>query len=411
MPLPAAGCRVLDLTRALAGPYCTMILGDLGAEVIKVESLQGDMSRGWGPFTDGISVYYLSVNRNKRSVAVDLHSEEGLGIVRRIASKADVVVENFRVGVAERMGLGYDQLRAENPRLVYASISGFGRGGPYETWPGFDQIAQGMSGLMSITGSNGHGPLRVGIPIADTVAGMWMAIGVLAGILQQRTTGLGQRVDTSLLGGLVAMLGFQGQRYLSLGERVTATGNAHPVLAPYGVFETANGLLNIAVGTEAMWHTLCRVLELDALADHPDYHDNSARALRRDELKRLLEERLRHRTKEDWSRILIEAGIPSGPIYGIDEALEDPHVLASGCIAEITHPVLGVVRQLANPVHLGGQLGGSVRLAPPALGENTVEVLTSFGFGEATIQDFLDRKVIRDKQGDNATVASTFSVS
>ena len=233
--LPLTGYRIIDLTRALAGPYCTMILADLGADVIKVESLRGgDMSRSWGPFADGVSVFYLSVNRNKQSLAIDLRTPEGLDIIRRLSTEADAFVENFKPGVTEAMGLGYEQLATANPRLVYASISGFGLGGAYEAWPGFDQIAQGMSGLMSITGSAESGPLRVGLPIADLAAGMWTAIGVLAALLHQRATGLGQRVDTSLLGSLVGMLCVQGQRYLSLGEVATRAGNDHPVLAPYG---------------------------------------------------------------------------------------------------------------------------------------------------------------------------------
>lgn len=397
--LPLTGCRVIDLTRALAGPYCTMILADLGADVIKVEPLRGgDMSRNWGPFADGISVYYLSVNRNKRSLAIDLRTAEGLDIIRKLAAEADALVENFKVGVTETMGLGYDQLAAENSRLVYASITGFGRGGPYEMWPGFDQIAQGMSGLMSITGSAESGPFRVGLPIADLAAGMWTAIGVLAALLHQRVTGLGQRVDTSLLGSLVGMLCVQGQRYLSLGEVATRAGNDHPVLAPYGAFESANGLLNIAVATERMWCALCHILEIDELAKHPDYLDNAARMTNRDALRLRLEERLRRRTKEEWATLCIGAGIPAGPILRIDEALDDPHVVATGCIETVNDPIFGSLRQLASPIRLGSRSGVSSRTPPPMLGGDSLDVLRSFGFPEQTIRNLLERGIVAEAE-------------
>ncbi len=397
LPLPLTGFRVLDLTRALAGPYCTMVLADLGADVIKVEPRQGgDMTRSWGPFVDGISTYYLSINRNKRSLAVDFRSREGLEAVQRLARNVDVFVENFKFGVADEMGLGYDELRADNPRLIYAAISGFGRGGPYETWAGFDQIAQGMSGLMSVTGSVEHGFYRVGIPIADIVAGMWTAIGILGAAVQRRETGKGQRVDTSLLAGLIALLGVQGQRVLSLDERVRPSGNFHPTLAPYGVFQTANGPLNIAVGTEAMWRSFCGLLELSDLAEHPNYRDNSARVAQGAELTKILEERLRRKTKEEWSKLFIDAGIPAGPIYRIDETLKDPHVLATDRIETVNHPVLGSLRQLASAVQLGGATGQSVRTAPPLLGEQSVEILQSFGFAQSAIDDLLARKAVAD---------------
>lgn len=393
--LPLAGCRIIDLTRALAGPFCTMILGDLGAEITKIESVPGgDMSRSWGPFVGDAGIYFLSVNRNKRSLAVDMRSCEGRDLVRRMAADADVLVENFKPGVTEAMGLGYDELASENPRLVYASVSGFGRGGPYESWPGFDQIAQGMSGLMSITGTEESGPLRVGLPIADLAAGMWAAIGVLAALAHCRDTGTGQRVDVSLLGGLIGMLCVQGQRYLSLGQVPPLAANDHPLLAPYGAFETANGLLNIAVATDPMWVALCRLLELNEIADHPDYRDNTARFARRDTLKQLLEERLRSRPKEEWAALCIAAGVPAGPIRRIDETLSDPHVKATGCIETVEHPTLGSVPQLASPIRLSGCAGPSARTSPPLLGQHTREVLRSFGFQEKTISDLLEGGIV-----------------
>lgn len=400
--LPLDGCRILDLTRALAGPYCTMILADLGADVVKVEPANGgDMSRSWGPFAGGVSAYFLSTNRNKRSIAVDLRQPEGLHLVHKMAAQCNVFVENFKPGVAEQMGLDYKKLASESPHLVYASISGFGPVGPYETWPGLDQIAQGMSGLMSITGFPNGDPLRAGIPIADLAAGMWAAIGVLGSVLQQRATGIGQRVDTSLLGSLVGMLCIQGQRYLSLGEIPTPMGNDHPVLAPYGTFETANGLLNIAVITDGMWRSFCQLLEID-IVDHPDYRDNQVRVTNRTALKQLLEMPLRRRSKEEWTALCIGAGIPAGPINRIDEALDDPHVRASGWIETVAHPNLGMLRQLGSPIHFSTATGPSSRTAPPLLGEHSLEVLRRFRFDEGSIGELMSSGIVVDAKTANA---------
>jgi crotonobetainyl-CoA:carnitine CoA-transferase CaiB-like acyl-CoA transferase len=396
MSLPLAGCRVLDLTRALAGPFCTMILADLGADVVKVEATPGgDMVRGWGPFVDGISTYYLSANRNKRSLAIDLRHPSGLATIRKLAREADVLVENFKPGTATAMGIGYDDLIARHPRLIYASISGFGRGGPYENWPGFDQIAQGMSGLMSLTGSAESGPTRVGIPVGDLTAGMWSAIGILAALFQRQVSGAGQRVDTSLLGSLIGMLCVQGQRYLSLGEVPKPTGNDHPVIAPYGLFETKNGPLNIAAATEAMWPILCRILGLDALVDDPRYRDNRARVAYRESLNNVLEERLRTRPKEEWSTELIAAGIPAGPVLGLDEVFSDPHVLGSGRVETVEHPTLGALRLLADPIRLGASQGRTIRSAPPMLGEHSEAILQDFGLDPAEIKRLVDSGVIQ----------------
>ncbi|MFQ5520675.1 MAG: CaiB/BaiF CoA transferase family protein, partial [Candidatus Methylomirabilia bacterium] len=292
MRLPLDNIRVLDLTRALAGPFCTMILGDLGADVIKVEPLpDGDMVRAWGPFDRGIGVYYLSVNRNKRSLALSFHHSEGVATLRELARNIDVVVENFKPGVTEEIGLGYETLRGDNARLIYASITGFGHDGPYGQWPGFDQIAQGMSGLMSLTGLPDSGPVRVGIPIGDLVAGMWAALAILSALLQRELTGAGQRVHTSLLASLVGLLCVQGQRNLSLGEIPELAGNDHPVICPYGTFQAKDGPINVATATQEMWATLCRVLGLEELIADPDYIDNSARMAHREALKRRLNER------------------------------------------------------------------------------------------------------------------------
>ncbi len=384
--LPLESIRVLDLTRALAGPFCTMILGDLGADVIKVEPTpDGEMIRQWGPFDRGISVYYLSVNRNKRSLALNFRDPGSKALLRRLAGEVDVVLENFKPGTADKLGLAYDTLAEANPRLIYASITGFGHDGPYGHWAGFDQIAQGMSGLMSITGMPDGEPTRLGVPIADLVAGMWSAIGVISALAQRHVTGKGQRVDTSLLAALVGLLCVQGQRVLSLGEVPPRVGNDHPVICPYGSFTAADGLINVAVATQEMWASLCRLLGIEHLKDHPDYVDNTARAAHRDALKNELNARFRTRPAIEWASELMQAGIPAGPIYTLDQVFEDPQVRHVGLVETVSHPVLGPLRQLANPLKMAALGGRSVRRPPPLLGEHSREVLRDFAYSDDEI--------------------------
>ncbi len=392
---PLAGIRVLDLTRALAGPFCTMILGDLGAEVIKVEPTpDGEMIRTWGPFDRGIGVYYLSVNRNKRSLALDFRNPEGLRLLRGLAAEVDVVVENFKPGTVEAMEMTYDALLPANPRMIYASITGFGRDGPYGTWSGFDQIAQGMSGLMSLTGFPEGEPTRVGIPISDLLAGIWAALGVTAAVAQRHTTGKGQRVETSLLAAMVGMLCVQGQRYLCLDEVPNRMGNDHPVIYPYGAFTAKDGLINVAVGTQDMWAALCRVLDLESLKDHPDFADNTRRSAHRDALRDHLNARFATRPAMDWTRTLAAAGIPAGPIYAIDQVFADPQVVHSKMVEEVEHPLLGTIRQLANPLRMDAFGGHTVRIPPPLLGEHSKDILREFGYPDDEIAAMIDSGVV-----------------
>src|ERR1700746_1104671 len=252
--------RVLDVTRMAAGPFCTMVLADMGADVVKVEPYpKGDVLRGFGPFEEGEGTYFLSINRNKRSLAIDFRTDDGRAILRKRALQADVLVENFKPDVARQIGIDYASLKSENPKLVYASISGFGASGPYGGWPGGDQIAQGMSGFMTLTGEPEAGPMRVGIPIADLTAGMWASIGVLAALLNRTITGMGSQVETTLVGALIGLLCMQGQRYLSLGQVAGPPGNDHPVIAPYGVFEAKDGPFNLCAATAEMWRNLCEI--------------------------------------------------------------------------------------------------------------------------------------------------------
>ncbi|MCP3417942.1 CoA transferase [Bradyrhizobium brasilense] len=387
MTLPLNGIRVLDLSRALAGPFCAMILGDLGADVVKVEPLpDGEMIRGWGPFDHDISTYYLSVNRNKRSLALNFRDSDGIDAIRTMAANADVLIENFKPGAMEAMGLSFDSLRATNPGLIYANVTGFGRDGPYGEWPGLDQIALGMSGLMSVTGTAESGPLRMGVPIGDMLAGMWIALGVQAALIERSATGQGQRVETSLLAGLVGMLCLQGQRFLSLGEIPKPAGNDHPVIVPYGTFHAKDGPFNMAAATDAMWRKLCQLLDLRELAEHPDFKDNTARSRNKTEVQRRLNEKFSARPRMDWVKELIALGLPSGPIYNIAEVFEDPQVKHLKLEETVQHPVLGALRQLASPIRLDAMTGHSVRLAPPTLGQHSEAAMRDFGIDSETIE-------------------------
>lgn len=394
--LPLAGLRVLDLSRALAGPFCAMILADLGADVVKIEPTpDGEMVRRWGPFKDGTSVYYLSIHRNKRSLAIDFRDPRGLALIRELAGGADAVIENFKPGVMHDMGMDYATLAAANPRLVFASISAFGRGGPYEAWPGVDQIAQGMSGLMSLTGHPETGPTRVGIPIGDVVAGMWAALGIQAALLERERTGRGQLVETSLLAGLIGLLNVQGQRELTLGDTPGVAGNQHPVICPYGIFQAADGPFNMAAATDDMWAKLCRLLGLDALIADPAFVSNSARMRNRDDVTRRLNEKFATRGKMEWTLDLVGLGLPAGPIFDLKQTFADPHVRQSGMIEVIQHATLGRLELLANPIRMGSLSGRSVRRAPPQLGEDTLQVLADYGISRERVEALVASNVVQ----------------
>jgi crotonobetainyl-CoA:carnitine CoA-transferase CaiB-like acyl-CoA transferase len=341
-----------------------------------------------------VSAYYLSSNRNKRGIVLNFRDAEGLALLRDMAAQCDVIVENFRPGTMQAMGLSYAALAAANPRLVYAGITGFGRTGPAGDRPGFDQIAQGESGLMSLTGSRESGPMRVGVAIGDQSAGMWTAMGIVAALLQRVSTGRGQCVETSLLGSLIGLLSVQGQRYLSLGEVPAPVGNLHPVISPYGVFETADGPLNIAPATGGMWRKLCNLLDLDALVDDPRFADNAGRVAARDELKAILEERMKRGTREHWTRVFADAGIPAGPINNLADVFADAQVVHCGLVEEVDHPTLGRLKQVGSAIGLAAMAGRSVRRPPPLLGEHTREVLSEFGVSAERIDDLLRTRVL-----------------
>ncbi|MDN5881438.1 MAG: CoA transferase [Nitrosospira sp.] len=395
LSLPLQGLKVLDLSRALAGPFCATILADLGADVIKVEPCPaGEMVRSWGPFQGDISVYYLSIHRNKRSLAVNFRDPEGLALIQELAGGVDIIVENFKPGVMEEMQLGYEVLAAKNRRLIYTSISAFGTDGPYGGWPGMDQIVQGLSGLMSLTGQPETGPTRVGVPIGDLVAGMWAALGTQAAVISRQTSHIGQKVETSLLAGLIGLLSVQGQRELSLGDTPGVAGNDHPVIFPYGMFEASDGPFNMAAATDQMWGKLCRLLDIEDWIDHPQYSTNAGRSKGREQVKKRLNEAFSVRSKGEWTAQLVELGIPAGPILSLDQVFRDPHVLATGIVQQVQHPTLGLLPLVANPIRMDGVTGNSVRSAPPLLGADSRKILTEFGISTDRITALINSNAI-----------------
>ncbi len=385
-----SGLRVVDLSRNVAGPLSGMLLGDLGADVVKVESPRGDDARRHGPpFVHGESAYFLSLNRNKRSVVLDLKQSGGREALIRLLSRADVAISNFRPGVLERLGLPPDQIMDRNPRLVLAQISGFGPAGPWAGQPAYDHIIQGISGLMSITGTEETGPLRVGVSISDVLTGLYTVYGVLAALLERERTGRGQLVDVSLLGATLASLTFQAGQFLTAGVCPQPLGNDHPMIAPYGTFTTADGHVNLAVGNNAMFERLCATLGCPELAADPRFVDNPARVRHRIELKAALNAGLARRTTAEWLVALGEAEVAAGPVLRIDEALAHPATLALEMIREVDHPVAGRLRLLGSPVRLS-ETRTEVRTAPPVLGQHTREVLAEAGCSDRVIRAVIE---------------------
>jgi crotonobetainyl-CoA:carnitine CoA-transferase CaiB-like acyl-CoA transferase len=371
--LPLDGVRVLDLTHALAGPYCTLVLGDLGADVIKVEPPEGDHSRHWGPpFIEGESSYFLSVNRNKRSVVLDLKGDHGRQAARDLAVYSDVLVENFRPGTAKRLGLGYEELSNTNPRLIYASISGFGQKRP--TLAGYDQIVQGTAGLMSITGFPDGPPVKLGVPIGDIAAGMFAAHAILAALYERERSGRGRSIDVALNDSVLALLTFQAGRYFATGEPPAREGNHHPTIAPYGTFAAKDGFINLAVGSDEQFRRFCEVVGADELASDPRFKTNRDRQRHRDELTREIETALGNRSTAEWLPEMEKASIPAGPIYDLAQAFSDPVVGERQMKLEVEHPSAGEISLVGAPWKLD-DASLPVRRPPPRLGEHTVEVL------------------------------------
>jgi formyl-CoA transferase/CoA:oxalate CoA-transferase len=394
MMLPLKGIRILDLTRMVAGPMCAMLLGDLGAEVIKIENPgKGDDSRKWGPnFVNGESAYFLSVNRHKKAITLDFKKEKAKQIFRELVKSSDVIIENFRTGTMERFGLGYETLTKLNPRLIYCSVTGFGLSGPYKTRPGTDPILQAVGGLMGITGEPDGKPMRVPTPIIDMATGIY-AHGAVMGALMSRTdTGKGCHLEFSLLDTqLMLLLSFAGN-YLNGGTVPQRQGTSSPSIVPFGIFETKDRDIFISASADIRWQRLCRACSLEHMIDDPKFSTASARVENKEELVRLLQNRLYEKSADEWLA-LIQNELPSSAINTMDRVFSDPHVMSRGMVADVTHPFTGAMKLVGIPMRCDG-VRGEIRLPPPRLGEHNHEILEELGYDESTIEKLKAEGVI-----------------
>lgn len=393
--LPLAGITVLDLTQIMAGPFCTMLLADMGANVIKVEKPgTGDDTRNMGPpFINGESAAFLGINRNKRGIVLNLKDQRGLDILRRMVKNSDVLVQNFRTGTLERMGLDYNSLKALNPKMVYCAISGFGATGPYKNLGGFDLVAQGMSGIMSVTGHPDSPPVKAGVPITDLNAGMLAAYGILTAYINRLRTGEGQMVDTSLLEAGIAYTFWESAEYFATGNIPAPKGSGHRLNAPYQAFYTSDGYINIGAANQANWERLCKSIGRQDLLDNPAYRTNSARMNNLEELVGILQDTFASNNVEHWIDILQNAGVPCGPIYNMDQVYNDPHVKARDMLVEVIHPKAGPVKNIGIPIKLS-ETPASIRMPAPTLGQHTHEILGEFGYNSAQIDKFKADKTV-----------------
>lgn len=393
MKQPLSGIKIVDVTSVMAGPYCTMLLGDLGAEVIKIEPPSGDMIRKSPPFIEGESTYYLYTNRNKRSMTLNLRTEEGREILLKLVKGADIFIENYKPQTKIRLKIDYPVLKKINPRLIYCSVSGFGQTGLWSARPGFDQIAQGLSGLMSITGFPDAVPTRVGVAIGDSVASLFATYGILAALIERSASGRGQYLETSLLEGLIAVLGFQAAKYFGTDTPPLPQGNDHASFAPYGTYKTKDGYINIAAATGEMWQNLCEILGLKALIDDPKFKTMTDRVRNKDTLRETMEEKLSKKTNVEWIDILNEGGIACGPINRIDQVFNDDHVRQRKMLMEVEHPLAGMIKLIGFPVKMG-RTPCQIKHPPPYLGQHTDDILSELNFSVEEISHLKQNGVI-----------------
>lgn len=392
--MPLSGFRILDLTRIISGPFCTSLLADMGAEVIKIETPgEGDPVRAQGVIRDGLSWYFANYNRNKKSVTLDLYSEEGKAVLRRLIAECDVIVENYRPGVMQKMGLGDEALKALKPDIIHCSINGFGTTGPYRDRPAFDFIAQAMSGFMSLNGAESQPPMRAGPPISDLVAGMNGALGIVAALLRRERTGQGDSVSVSLLGSMIGLLSFQASNYFADGRLPARTGNDHGIASPYGLFETADGQVAVAPSNDVVYHKLLDALELSELRADPRFATNADRMRNRGAITEAIQTRTRQHTSAHWIERLNRFGVPCGQVLNLQEVFEDPQVQDQRMAIDVPHGGHGDVRMLGFPIKFAQAEARPVQPAP-ALGADTRDVLLQFGFAQDDIIGLQERGVI-----------------
>lgn len=395
---PLAGIRVLDFTRAMAGPFATMLLGDLGSDVIKVEPPTGDETRNWAPpHLNGVSSYFLSANRNKRSICLDLKNSLSGNAIRALALKSDVVVENFRPGTAEKLGIDYSTLKEINPKIIYCSISGYGQDGPYREKPGFDLTVLASSGLMSITGEEGGQPVKFGVPVTDITSGLFAVISILSALHHLDRTGKGQYIDLSMMDANMLTLTHQATSYFATQKDPVPLGSAHASIAPYQVYETADGHISIAVGSEKLWRKFCPAIGLEDMAEDPKLSDNSLRVRNRSYLNSLIMPRISSFSTEEALKLMETSGIPASKVNKISDLESDPQVKLRKMLTEIDHPGYGRIRSLGTPFK-SSETPGTIRKAPPLLGEHTEEILSQCGFGEVDIKHLISEGAVYSKK-------------
>ncbi len=392
---PLDGIKVLDLSRVLAGPFCTMILGDMGAEIIKIERPgKGDDTRAFGPpFKEGESAYFLSINRNKKSITLNIKTDKGREVIKQLIKSSDVLVENFRPGALKKLGLDYDSIKKLNPRLIYASISGFGHTGPLSAKPGYDLAIQGLGGIMSLTGDPDGPPYKIGVSQADLVAGLYAVQGILLALYAREKTGKGQKIDIGMLDCQISLLTFQAGIYFMTGISPKRKGNQHPTICPYETFKAKDRYINIAVGNDTLWQKFCTIIGLGELLDNPDYSTNPLRVKNRERLFPIIQGVIEKSESAHWIKLFEKNGIPAGLILSVEETLNYPQAISREMVISIDHAKLGPVKQTGIPIKLS-ETPCSIESAPPSLGEHTDSILKEMGYKRGDIENMRSEGVI-----------------